>query len=196
MQRLLTYPSVGPSDLEANPSFNVVVVYEDVESGKNAQETCDFLAKHLGSNFQFNSQMWKFDAPSVPQLRELAAEDAVRADLVIISSRGRTDLPVEVKNWIEQWLAEKGNVMALAAIFGSLSRETIQAPAIRAYLADVARRGRMEFFAQPAERPVRKDERGHFGDHHASALDEVAGRERQCHGVGGHFRLPKQGDDT
>jgi hypothetical protein len=174
MQRLLTYPSVGLSDLEANPSFNVVIAYEDVESGKNAQETCDFLAKHLGPDFQFSNQIWKFDALSVPRLRELAAEDAVRADLVIISSRGRTDLPVEVKNWIEQWLAEKRNVVALAAIFGSPSREAIRAPAIRAYLADAARRGRMEFFAQQEERPASKDERGHFGDHRASPLDEVA----------------------
>jgi len=174
MQRLLTYPPAGPSDLETNPSFNVVVAYEDVETGKHAKESYDFVAESLGRECRSASQMWKFEVLGIPQLRELAAEDAAMADLIMISCRGEADLPVGVKTWIDLWLAEKGNVIALAALFGPPVGQARQAPAIRAYLAEVAKRGRMQFFAQPDEWPRKRDPQLQFGSPRPSALDEEA----------------------
>jgi hypothetical protein len=174
MQRLLTYPPAAPSDLETDPSFNVVAAYEDVESGKHAKETYDFVVASLGPDCRPANRMWKFEVLDIPQLRELAAEDAAMADLIIISCRGQAELPAGVKAWIDLWLAEKGNVIALAALFGPPTAQATQAPAIRAYLAGVARSGRMQFFAQPDEWPGKREQQSQFGAHRASALDEEA----------------------
>ena len=118
--------------------------------------------------------MWKFDVLGIPKLREMAAKDAAQADIVIISCHGHNDLPVEVKAWIELWLAENSSAIALVALFDSPPMDPQQTDSIRDYIAAVARRGQMEFFAQPYD--------GHIGNKPAlrmpfresSPLDEEA----------------------
>lgn len=153
MQNTLTFPPLGSAELESNPTFNVVIAYEDFEMGKHAKKTYDYLAEHLGYDCQFGNQMWKFDVLAVPKLREMAAKDAAAADIIIVAAHGASELSEEVKKWIEMWLAEKGNAIALVALFDCLS--AAQENPIRDYLADVARRGHMEFFAQPGRWPGR-----------------------------------------
>src|SRR5438105_1310923 len=75
MQRSLTYPPLT-SGLEAQPELNVVIAYEDFETGKRAKTTYDFLSENLGTNCKFSSQMWKFEVLGIPKLREMAAQDA------------------------------------------------------------------------------------------------------------------------
>src|ERR1041384_5188943 len=110
MQRTLTYPPIS-SALEANSNLNVVIAYEDFETGKRAKKTCDFLAQNLGDDCRLSHQMWKFDVLGIPKLREMAAKDAAQADMVIISCHGSNELPIELKAWIELWLAEKSNAI-------------------------------------------------------------------------------------
>jgi hypothetical protein len=151
MQNTLTFPSVDSSELEVNPSFNVVIAYEDFETGKHAKKTYDYLVEHLGHDCAFSNQMWKFDVLAVTKLREMAARDAVAADIIIVSAHGNSELPAEVKAWIELWLKPNGNAIALVALFDSLADG--ENNPVRSYLADVARRGKMEFFAQPGRWP-------------------------------------------
>src|SRR5207245_10236995 len=107
MQRTLTYVPPGVSDLEVNNTFNVVIAYEDFETGKHAKSTYDFLVEHLHGECRFTNQMWKFDVLGIPKLREMAAKDAAMADIIIISSHGGEELPPDVKAWIELRLIEK-----------------------------------------------------------------------------------------
>ncbi len=160
MQNVFGVPPFGASDLEASPSFNVVIAYEDFQTGKHAKRTYDFLAEHLGRECEFTNQMWKFDVLRIAKLREMAVKDAAQADIIIISSHGADELPQPVKAWIEMWLAEKGNAIALVALFDCPSDEAARTSGIRAYLADVARRGGMEFFAQPDDWPGRREAGG------------------------------------
>src|SRR5256885_16899933 len=104
MQRSLPYPTLGPSDLEDNPAFNVVIAYEDFETGKHAKKTYDFLVANLGKDCQFTNQMWKFDVLGLPKLREMAAKAAALAEIVIISSQGGQALPHQIKSLIELWV--------------------------------------------------------------------------------------------
>jgi hypothetical protein len=150
MQHTLACPSLGSGDLEPNPTFNVVMAYEDFDTGKHAKRTYDFLAEHLGGDCQLSHQMWKFEVLRLPKLREMAAKDAATADIILVSSHGGSDLPPEVKSWLELWLREPGNPLALVALF-DCSRE--HTGSIRAYLASIARRARIAFFAQPDELP-------------------------------------------
>ncbi len=151
IQNTLTFPSLSSTGTESCPAFNVVIAYEDFETGKQAKKTYDYLVEHLGDECAFTNGMWKFDVLAVPKLREMAAKDAAGADIIILSMHGTNDLPRDVKSWIELWLTEKGNAIALVGLFGNVN-DARENPT-RAYLAEVARRGRMEFFCQPGVWP-------------------------------------------
>jgi len=146
MQNVLTSPPLKSPEPEPNPMFNVLIAYEDFDTGKNAKRTYDFLVEHLGDDCTFSSQMWKFDVLALPKLKEMAAHDAAEADIIIVSAHGTNDVPAEVKSWIEEWLGQKPHAIALVGLFDP---DAYLRNLPRSYLADVAKRGGMEFFAQP-----------------------------------------------
>jgi hypothetical protein len=144
MQHALNCPPLIVPDMEASPVFSVVIAYEDFETGKHAKRIYDFLVENLGHDCMFVNQMWKFDVLSIAKLREIAIEDAAKADIILVSSHG-LDLPEHVKLWTEAWLQHEPHPLALVALFDRMS----ETQAVRDYLQEVARRGDMEFFAQP-----------------------------------------------
>src|SRR5215471_1379900 len=130
MQHTLTCVPDNPSVLDLNPSFNVVIAYEDFETGKHAKKTYDFLVKTIGEDWRFANQMWKFEVLLLPKLREIAVEDAVRADIIMISSRGR-ELPEHVKLWIESWLPLGAAPLALVALFQHVREDQVDCNSAR-----------------------------------------------------------------
>ncbi|MGO9200460.1 MAG: hypothetical protein ACLQM8_07960 [Limisphaerales bacterium] len=184
MQSLSTSAVLGASDLDAHPSFNVVIAYEDFDTGKHARKTYDFLVENLGQECQFANQMWKFDVLRIPALREMAANDATLADVIIISCHGGDELPGSVKAWIESWLAQKVNPIALVALFDCPPEEFPKTQGIRTYLANAARKGGIEFFAQPDEWPDRRNGDGllpfrHDPGLHGRTMSTLAGVAQQ-----------------
>ena len=153
--RTLAQPNL---ESENRPTFNVVIVYEDFAAGKHAKETYDYLVQQLGRDFDFNNQMWKFDVLGNSKMKEMAVKDAVVADLVVLSSHGVGELPDEVKSWIEQWTAQPGNAMVLVALMDRPEDEASEPSSIRAYLQGVARKSKLDFFAQPNDWPDRDDD--------------------------------------
>jgi hypothetical protein len=152
MQHTLVFPPPGSGDLDVTPpTLNVVIVYEDFETGTHAKKTYDFLVENVRPECQFTNQMWKFDVMSIPKLREIAVRDAATADIVIVSSHG-DELPAYVKSWAESWLESPGTPLALVVLFDRQPPETLRT---RDYLVEVARRGKMAFFAQPDDWPDR-----------------------------------------
>jgi hypothetical protein len=145
----LSLPAFGSSDREANPALNVVIAYEDLETGKRAMKTYEYMVQQLGDQCLFANQMWKFDVLAVPKLKEIAAKDAAAAEIIIVSAHEGRELPSEVKAWIELWLTFKTEGSALVALFDGEAAEN----PIRSYLAEIARRGKMEFFCQPGAWP-------------------------------------------
>lgn len=145
----LRFPSFGSSDEEVNSTLNVVIAYEDLETGKRAMKTYDYMVEQLGNQCLFTNQMWKFDVLTVPKLQEIAAKDAAAAEIIIVSARGENPLPAQVKGWIESWLSFKTQATALVGLFDN---ESADSPA-RNYLAEVARRANIEFFSQPGALP-------------------------------------------
>jgi hypothetical protein len=178
MQNLLSLPPFRPSETEARPTFDVVIAYEDFETGKHGKRTYDFLVDHLGDDFVFSSQMWKFDVLSVPKLREMAAKDASAADIIIVSCHGHGPLPREVKAWVELWMKEKLHATALVALFDK--NEYLDNPS-RSYLAEVASRANLEFFSQPGAWPGHEEELTTAGglDRNTKAFSVLAGIEKQ-----------------
>jgi hypothetical protein len=140
-------------DLEIKPFFNVVIVYEDFAAGKHAQETYDFLVSQLGRDYIFSNQMWKFDVLGNAKMREMAVKDAEAADLIIISTHGTSELPVEVKSWIDRWTSEKGHAMALVNLVDCQEGRETDSAELKEYLQNVAKRAKMDFFSQPNDWP-------------------------------------------
>ncbi|HWC61662.1 MAG TPA: hypothetical protein VHC44_18365 [Verrucomicrobiae bacterium] len=125
--------------------MNVVIAYEDLETGKRAMKTYEYMVQQLGNECLFTNQMWKFDVLAVPKLKEIAAKDAAAAEIIIVSAHEGRELSAEVKSWIEMWLGYKTEASALVGLFSGQS----ETHPIRTYLADVARRAQIEFFCQP-----------------------------------------------
>ena len=151
MRHTLTKPPSTLVEADSGPPFNVLIAYEDFETGKHAKRTYDYLANNLGRECQLTNQMWKFDAFSIPKLREIAVRDATLADIIIISSHGDI-LPEYVENWVDSWLMQGSEALALVALFDRPESQ-FDAASLKSYLADVARRAGLEFFAQPDEWP-------------------------------------------
>ena len=141
----LSLPAFGSSDREANSALNVVIAYEDLETGKRAMKTYEYMVKQLGDECLFANQMWKFDVLGVPKLKEIAAKDAAAAEIIIVSAHEGRELPAAVKAWIDLWISYKTEASALVGLFDG---ESAESPA-RSYLADIARRAKIEFFCQP-----------------------------------------------
>lgn len=172
MQHTAFYSPVGSSDLEPDPIFNVVIAYEDFETGKHAKETYDFLVNNLRHECRFENQMWKFDVLGIPKLREMAAKDAMLADIIIISCRGTHDLSSDVKAWINAWLDGQSNAIALVALFGDHAGPGDNHH-VREYLADVSRRAQMEFFAQPNALPFKRFDESFASERGAKREDKA-----------------------
>jgi len=153
--------------MDPDPTFNVVVVYEDFATGKRAKKTYDYLVANLGQDCHFSNQMWKFEVLSIPKLREMAAKDATAADVIIISAHGDTELSADVKAWIETWLSDGTDAMALVALFDGGQDNPVVLENTKTYLAAVAARGNLEFFAQCEESAEKEEDLLLFPRSHA-----------------------------
>ena len=141
----LRFQALG-SEKEVNSALNVVIAYEDLETGKRAIKTYEYMVEQLGNECLFSNQMWKFDVLAVPRLKEIAAKDAAAADIIIVSAHEGNHLPIEVKAWMESWLSYKSQASALVGLFGN---ESVNSP-VRNYLAEVARSApKLNFSANP-----------------------------------------------
>jgi hypothetical protein len=144
----------SPADflsLESKQAINVVMVYEDYAGGLRAKRLYDNLCRQLKPECEVNQSMWKFEVLASPRLSEMAAEEAAEADLVILSLRGDVGLPGKVKDWIETWVGEKGSQgSALVVLFDDVEEDRNEIASIQACLRQLARRGEMSFFADPA----------------------------------------------
>lgn len=126
-------------------AIRILIAYDTIQTGKRAEAIYERLLERLGNNFEFEQQLWRFDLLGDPLLRELAAQDAAQADIVIIATDNDSDLPIAVQQWLESALKQHVGAAALVA----LTRH--HQPPVQPYLEDIARRGGMDFFAQAAD---------------------------------------------
>jgi hypothetical protein len=148
MRNTLATSSLGSAELEPNSTFNVVIAYEDLEAGKQAKKTYDYLARNLGHECRFSYQMWSFQVLGIPQVREMATSDVMAANIIIISCARANSLPLEVKTWLDQCLAPRAKAIAIVFLYGDLIEQEAQLDLTQQGLAATAAHARCEFFAQ------------------------------------------------
>ena len=124
-----------------------VAAYEDSATEARVNEFCANLGRQLGEACEFNKQMWLLTELRVPRLRAIAAQDAVQAHLLIVAVHHCEELPAELQNWFEQWLAKKANRNALLIALLDPVYSGVSA-GLRTYLENIARKAHAEFLFQ------------------------------------------------
>jgi hypothetical protein len=142
--------TAGDSRLANNPKLNVVMTYEDFVTGIDAVRTLSRLAQRTGHLDEFGTQnVWNFQTLADPTLRNIAAAEAAKADMVVIAAHGPGRLPIAVMHWIELWLGQRGTSRAaLVALLDGVNGDTREPLPIETYLKQRARRAGLDFFVQ------------------------------------------------
>ncbi len=135
--------------MSGQPSFNVVIIYDDFYSALRGQELAGRMAIELEPAFEIRTRVWDFDLASHPDLRDRAAKDAIEADMIIISVTSEAGLSSSFKAWMESWLAQKrGGLAALVALVSEGECFPAEPPPLCRVLKQMAREGGMDFFCQ------------------------------------------------
>jgi hypothetical protein len=133
----------------AKPVFRVVMAYEDFTAGKRAIDTCNFLVSRIGKAIELRSSMWKFDVLRSLKLNQMAVDDAVEADVIIVANGRNAGLPEEVKRWVDAWAARKeGQSAALVALLDFTGEQTHESSLAYTFLKSAAGAARIDFLPQ------------------------------------------------
>jgi hypothetical protein len=142
MDATVTKVRVLPSCKESK-LVTVLSAYEDAATATRGVQYCKNLGRYLGSECLITQQVWLFNEFRVSKLAEIAAEEAARADVIVISAHHAVTVPGELRSWIELWLGLRGKTPAvLVALLDPLARGT--PTAIEEYLQEVAQRSGLE----------------------------------------------------
>jgi hypothetical protein len=146
--RLQTIGRLGKSPKQVA----AVAAFEDAHTENRVNEFCRSLGRQLGAKCEITQQMWLFNELRVQQLRGIAAGEASKADLVIISAHHAQSFPTEVQDWLKQWVGQKGSrPAALLALFDPVY--VGDSTALQSYLKEAATKGKMEFLVRAEESP-------------------------------------------
>jgi hypothetical protein len=127
--------------------FKVVIVYEDVRTGRRAKLFYDKFIHALKNDCVFSLQLWSFRVLAIPEVRESAADSITQADFVILSLHGEAGLPARIRQWIETWsrqISDRGPAL-IALVDKSVTKDGQNALTL-AYLRSVAQTSRAAFF--------------------------------------------------
>ena len=129
------------------PIFKVVIIYEDLPTGRRAKLFYDKLINELKNECVFSLQLWSFQVLAIPEIRGSAADSITQADFVILSLHGKARLPARMRQWIETWsrqIFDRGPAL-IALVDKSMVRDGQNALTL-AYLRGVAQTNRVAFF--------------------------------------------------
>jgi len=157
-----------PTQFNSGGALKVVIIYDDFAAGQHAIRTSKSLLDQL-SDFEFQTTLWKFAVLRSPKLKEMAAQDAAEADVVIVAAHVRGELPTDIKSLLELWVErKKQGPTALVAMLGGAEGNIEGISQTQHYLQEVANRGHSDYFVRRFEFPE---------DHGEGAFDGAAVRE-------------------
>ena len=129
--------------------WSVVVVFEDAATRGQAVEVCDHLVQRFWTDCELAVSWWSWDMLEQPTQAQEAIQKAAEADLLIFAARTETDLPTPLQQWIETWLAMRGERDgALMSLFGKEAQAGEALAERHGYLRQVAHRGGMDYLTE------------------------------------------------
>ena len=126
-------------DLDDRPTFSVVIIYQDRDTGRRAKYFYDKMTHEVDEECDFSLELWNFEMLAIPEMRDSSAQAAAQADFLVLSFRGNAELPAQTRYWIERWsrLSADGNP-ALVALVEKPKTGRGTAVSTLAYLRSVA----------------------------------------------------------
>jgi hypothetical protein len=126
--------------------FDLVVAYEEQATRDRAMLLYDRMAQHLMDDYDFQCAWWKLDHLREPSLMEQAVDDAIQANMIIVSLASGSTVPKTALDWMKAWAPSKpGNKSALVALLGS-GEQAGPPDSRQVCLQRIARQARMDFF--------------------------------------------------
>jgi len=121
----------------------VAVLYDDSSARDRAISLCDRLASHFKGDLDFNFTWWSVRFLKDPEIAHLAEEASRQADLLLFSASEGLEPSAELKGWIEEWLAHRGDGEAALAV--QVKKAKGETTPLESYLNAVARRGHLDY---------------------------------------------------
>jgi hypothetical protein len=127
--------------------LTVLVAFEDSSTGTRIKEFRQDLSRRLGQHCRVIEHVWLFNMFRLRELREIAAEEAAAADVVVVAMHNSEQLSDEVKAWIDLWLQHQGERKPLLLALLEPAREGA-ARTIATCLQDAVREGGNELLVE------------------------------------------------
>jgi hypothetical protein len=148
--------SLLSAPLEAAPwepkyPFDLVIAYSDLETRDRAMRLHDHLSRQLNDDYDLHCSWWKFDHLADPTLFDQAIDDALDANMIVLSLHAETELPPAARAWIDGWAHRSDHQKcALVTLYAEPSERPESSP-VCAFLRQAARLAHMDFFTNIAE---------------------------------------------
>lgn len=160
-------------------SLEVVVVYDDLETGLKASQALDRTMQRLETSVDMQVNFWRFDLFRESAFLQRVARQ--EADIVFFSTHGQAQLPATVDSWFREWLGrQRGEPRALAVWLDDQTKDTPGATEMVQELSAAARLAGVDVFLHATEAETEWESA--FEDIHRRAetrtllLDEVLHR--------------------
>ena len=143
---------------DTDAAWPVVIAYDDVPAGRRAMHILDTMVDASGERRQLRPLLWRFDILEVTDWRAEATSSTLLANLLIISTSSKGDLPVAVQDWVRSCLTQKqGQPAVVVALLGPADdTDPPDSPRVQ-FLSNAAAAAGLGFFAPtpPAGRSPR-----------------------------------------
>jgi hypothetical protein len=140
---------------DLDQALRVVIAYDEIGAGRRAMDVLADVAKRLGNDIEFQPLPWSFDLLADLDWREVAASEAINADILIISTSSANPLPPAVGRWAEAAISEKqGTHAAVVALFGSEENPDGLGSSRLEAIQTAAQRAGLDFFAPTPRRDL------------------------------------------
>jgi hypothetical protein len=137
---------------QTRSAFKIFVVHEDTLTGVRAAAVLGRLADYLDHEPVIQNEIWKFDSLAHPALYEQASEQAIAADMIIVSAGGGQALPAHVEDLVADALAHKqGRPAAVVALLDLKLQGAAEPSPVCARLRQLAENAGVDFFCNTGE---------------------------------------------
>lgn len=148
MKHSLAFNPNQTVDIGDRPTFYVVIIYEDSWAGRRAKYFYDRITREVEDQCDFNLELWSFQVLALPGIGNSAARAAARADFVILSMHGKSQLSVQIRDWILRWSRLIADCQpALVALLDGRAKGRVTVASTLDYLRGIANQNNISFYA-------------------------------------------------
>lgn len=144
MELVLKNPNNGP--IEQAKDLLVVMACEDARTAPHACALLKRVGLNVGDEGRFIYSWWTFSVLSSAALRQVAANEAAAADIIVVAAHEGPGLPQPVGEWLRLWVGKASNPRRAKALVALLEPyQTYRG--VTNELKRMAELGSLDFFA-------------------------------------------------